>query len=121
MANIDNAIARNPLDDALTVFRGLGAAYSRKLEDEGLDIGERVRHRAFVSTSRSISEAKKFLEPDGLLFEIKLPASTFGLDMVSFSKYPSEEETLCPRGIVFVVTGYDEDRDVVTAEVEVYE
>jgi len=71
-----------------------------------------------LSTSRKEAEAEKFLDTYGLLFEIRLPASTFELEMAPFAYYPSEEETLCPRGIVLVISDYDQNRDVLIAEVK---
>jgi hypothetical protein len=117
VAQIDAAIARHPLQDALVVYRGIGAAHAIQLENDGLMVDTLIFNPAFTSTSRSIDQARQFLEPLGLLFRIALPRSGLGLDMVPFAEYPSEEETLCPRRMSLRITGYDMIADMVEAEV----
>lgn len=82
-----------------------------------MQVGTRIGNPAFTSTSRDIDQARGFLEPLGLLFKLALPQAGLGLDMVPFARYPSEEETICPRGMSIIVTGYDMDRDMIEAEV----
>lgn len=117
VANIDAAIARHPLADGLVVYRGIGSEHAIRLEQEGLQAGTVIANPAYTSTSRASDVAGGFLEPLGLMFRISLPQAGLGLDMVPFARYPSEEETLCPRGMSLLVTGYDSVADMIEADV----
>jgi hypothetical protein len=101
------------------LYRGVDRTYAEELERQGLEAGDTLVERAFLSTSRSKTVARRFLgyEPGGLLFRIRVAKGMRALNLTPYAVGSDEEEYLLPRETRMKVLGYDGDDDVLDLEV----
>jgi hypothetical protein len=69
-----------------------------------IDAGMKVSDRAFLSTSKSSSEAG-MRGIGGVVLQIEVGKGANGLDMEKLSRNPSEQEVLLPRDAKLTVLG----------------
>jgi len=117
---IDRVLEHAILSEDVTVFRGVDARYARELEKLALQVDDVIEDAAYLSTSRAMACARRFMrhEPGGMLLKIRIPKGANALDMTPFSQNPEEEEILLPRGAMLRVTGYMAKEDMLELEVQ---
>lgn len=100
VAGLDGAIAKAaPLDEPLTVFRGVNAQLDVR-------VGDVFEDAAFLSTSTEETFAATWSDVVGDLWEIQLPKGSKVLDLRGMRG--RESEILLPRGSRLVIEGIEE-------------
>jgi hypothetical protein len=117
IAEIDRALSDNPAPARIIVYRGVSETYADELAGNGLAIGDIIRDKGYLSTSRRKDVAEGFMSGDeGLLFVVQIDPGALALDVSAFSDYPHEAETLLTRDAPLRVVGYDSAEDALILE-----
>lgn len=103
ITQLDNAIARNKINENIITYRGLS---EEALQD--IQIGSVITDKAFVSTTLDKNVALKDFS-EGALLEIKLKEGTNAIYMnKNFTKREEEKEILLSRNKSMLVIGEKE-------------
>jgi len=83
-----------------TVYRGIPAEQKERIEKEYIK-GRKIYWSSYSSTSSSLSQAKHFTEPGGIIFEISIYS---GKSIKNYSFLPQEDEILLSPNMKFTVS-----------------
>jgi hypothetical protein len=108
--HIESAISKSALSKGTTVYRGMTREAARQLFPGGeIKKGETISDPAFLSTSKSQSEAH-LRGLGGVVLKIEAGENAKGLDMTEHSRNPGEKEILLPRNAKLKVVGLTEPK-----------
>ena len=119
---IDNCFKQDKafkVDKETVVYRALQNNLSESDKLILSTTGAVYRDNSYVSTTTDINTARRFNTADNPILKITLPQGTSYLDMdrlfnIDYQHW-NEQEYLLKRGSEFLVTGHDEDNNIIEA------
>ncbi len=112
---LDSCCDKTRIAENLTVFRGISAPVIIKMKHQGILAGEQYQDDGFMSTSRSLTIARRFASIGGSLvtLQITLPAQSRAIILSELVGNDDEQEIIVARGCLFEIESFDKGKNII--------